>query len=332
MCGTTRADKSMVGQAMVSQAMADAADAGMQANAAGAAPADPPPPDDQPEQQLLAVFELSRIAVTSCALCQGTSLIRYGFNRRGLQRWQCSNCGRAFTAATGTALARVHSLDKLREVAADMLARTPRSCRELAASLGLDRMTIWRWRRLISAVWARLQSLPATGAGGAGAVVLRESRKASREWVDHHKDPHRHPAPDRLRWIDYRQLDLPLPEPMDRYRVPVQLATARSCEATPQPMATNGQAHHPVIGHVPTTQAGQALALRSCDNQTRARAGNTDATTSANNTTLKVALSQHFCHFLAPFRGPATRHLATYTAWFAARLGATVQLRQATTR
>ena len=314
MRGATRADKTMVGRAMVGTALADATTT---------APADQTTTDEQHERQLLAVFDLSRIALTNCAYCQGTSLIRWGSNRRGLQRWQCGDCGRAFTAATGTALARVHSLDKLREVAVDMLARAPRSCRELAASLGLDRMTVWRWRRLISAVWGRLRPLPTADNGGADAVVLRDSRKASREWVDHYRDPHRHPAPDRLRWIDYRQLDLPMPEPMDRYRVPVQLATATSCRATP---------HHPVIGHVPTTPAPvQALARLSCDNHNRLRAGNADPTTIADDATPHVPLSQHFRHFLAPFRGPATRHLDTYTAWFAARLGAVAQAQRATT-
>jgi transposase-like protein len=331
MCGTTGADKAMVGQAMVGAALADAAAAGLQANAAGTTTADSPTPDEQHARRLLALFELSRIAMTSCTHCKGTSLIRWGFNRRGLQRWQCGDCGRAFTAATGTALARVHSLDKLREVAADMLTHTPRSCRELAASLGLDRMTIWRWRRLIGAVWARLQPLPTTAAGGADAVVLRESRKASREWVDHHRAPHCHPAPDRLRWIDYRQLDLPLPEPMDRYRVPVQLAAASCCRATPQPFETSGQFHHPLFARVPPAPAPEkTAALHGCPNDTRGPADSADPTMRVNDVTPHVPLSQRFRHFLAPFRGPATRHLDTYTAWFTARLGTTARVQRAT--
>jgi transposase-like protein len=318
MCGATRADK-----AMVKNALGDAAGAAMQARPAGSARADPLVPDKQHERQLLSVLELSRIAVTDCTYCQGTSLIRWGSNRRGIQRWQCGDCRRGFTAATGTALARVHSLDKLREVAVDMLASAPRSCRALAASLGLDRMTVWRWRRLISAVWARLQPLPATDAGGADAVVLRDSRKASREWVDYYREPHRHPAPDRLRWIDYRQLDLRLPEPMDRYRVTVQLSAATSCRATP---------HRPVIGQVPTAGVpAQALAMLGCDNHEQPRAGSVDPATSVNDATLHVSLGQHFRHFVAPFRGPATRHLDTYTAWFAARLGAAARVQLANT-
>ena len=331
MIGTTGADKATVGQAMVGPTLADAAGAGLPASAADTAAADEPTPDEQHAARLLAVFELSQVAMTSCPHCQGMSLIRWGCNRRGLQRWQCGDCGRAFTAATGTPFAHVHSLDKLREVAADMLAHAPRSCRELAASLGLDRMTVWRWRRLIGAVWARLQPLPTTAADGAHAVVLRESRKASREWVDHHRAPHCYPAPDRLRWIDYRQLDLPLPEPMDRYRVPVQLVATGSCTATTQPFETSGQSHYPLIGQVPPAPAPEkASALHSCANDTRASADSADPTTHIDDKTTHITLSQRFRHFLAPFRGPATRHLDTYTAWFTARLGTTARVQRAT--
>ena len=52
-------------------------------------------------------------------------------------------------------------------------------------------------------------------------TVLRESRKASREWVDHQRDPARCPTPDRLRWVDYRMHDLPLPQPMAPYLVTI---------------------------------------------------------------------------------------------------------------
>ena len=64
------------------------------------------------------------------------------------------------------------SLDKLRAVAVDMLSDLPSSCRKLAALLDLDRMTVWRWRRLIAGLWTDLPDLPKAGDAGATTTVF----------------------------------------------------------------------------------------------------------------------------------------------------------------
>lgn len=245
--------------------------------------------------RLLALLDPAELTIAPCARCAGSRFGRWGTTRRGLQRWRCRDCGRTCTAATGTALAHVHSLDKLRLVAADMLAPAPRSCRALAAALDLDRMTVWRWRRLIAAAWADLAAAGLAVAAGSGTVILRESRKASREWVRHRRDPARHPAPDRLRWIDYRQQRLPLPEPLSRYRVSVTLGSGADDNA-----ATLGSA----VTIPPRASAGTRRDERARDTGPAAPA---------------TLLADAFKRFLAPFTGPATRHLSTYLAWFAAR-------------
>ena len=299
-------------------------------------------PDERCTRHLLAAVDVHQHGMTTCPSCDGAALCRWGTNRRELQRWRCRDCLRSFTAATGTPLAHVHSLDKLREVAVDMLGSKPRSCRALAAALGLDRMTVWRWRRLIAGVWARLAPLPACGDsdcdgvgdgdgdgdGEAGITVLRESRKASREWVDHYRDPARHPAPDRLRWIDYRQLDLPLPEPMCRYRVPV-LLTMTGPHPIGSPSCAAAGDRHPDVNRraselAPAASSGAAV-LEDDHRRTRPAIGSGPVDARLSDEPFGLSLGQRFSHFLAPFRGPATRHLPTYTAWFAARLRTTVR-------
>ena len=80
-------------------------------------------------------------------------LQRWGETRTGLQRLRCTGCRRTFSSATGTALARLRRPEQVQLVLADMLSRTPSSGRALAARLGVDKMTVWRWRkRILSAL------------------------------------------------------------------------------------------------------------------------------------------------------------------------------------
>jgi transposase-like protein len=257
--------------------------------------------------RLLALLEPERQEVTTCSGCAGTRFGRWGTTRRGLQRWRCRACGRTCTAATGTAFAHLHSLDKLRLVAADMLAESPRSCRALALALDLDRMTVWRWRRLIADAWADLAAAGLVVACGSDTVVLRESRKASREWVRHRQDPTRYPAPGRLRWIDYRQLGLPLPEPMSRYRVRVPLGSGSGRSSAPAldpwPLPADAAMRRAPGGAPPR-------AVAATPEDTPAPGAGQKAPT--------TPLAGRFQRFLAPFTGPATRHLITYRAWFEA--------------
>jgi hypothetical protein len=108
--------------------------------------------------------------------------------------------------------ARIRLPDAFQRVRDDMLhSRRPGTCRALAASLAIDKTTVWRWRRRIMGTLhaAPLLQTPGsrTRSNGAGASPaagkrLRESRKGSRLWVNHRNDPLAAPVPHRPRWVD----------------------------------------------------------------------------------------------------------------------------------
>jgi transposase-like protein len=223
----------------------------------------------------------------ACVHCGGVALRPWGATRAGVPRLRCAGCRRTFTALTGTLLARIRRPDRLLIVLADMLSAAPSSCRALAARLGLDRMTVWTWRgriaRALAATVTATAITSARGAAAAAALSLRESRKASREWVRHERDPARYPRPDRLRWYDYPRLRLAPPND-PRFRVPVRLVADREGGLR----AEAGRLRRP-------PDAGGAAPDR-----------------------LAEAMRERFAHFIQRFRGPATRHLAGYLAWFGA--------------
>ena len=172
-------------------------------------------------REVLARIDARGQALECCIHCGTSALVRWGSTRTGLQRLRCKACGRTFSAASGTVVARVRLPEKLQQVLADMLAPVPSSCRGLAARLRIDKMTVWRWRAGI------LKALGGIGARRLGGIVeadetyMRESRKGSREWVNHARDPQRFPAPPRPRWRDFRRLGLLRPAGLSKWQIPV---------------------------------------------------------------------------------------------------------------
>jgi hypothetical protein len=103
-------------------------------------------------------------------------------------------------------LARVHRPDLVVALARDMIeAPQPMSCRRGAEVLGASRHSIWRWRMAIIGALKPEPDATLAGIVEADEVHQRESRKGSREWVRHRRDPVNHPVPPRLRWRAYRR-------------------------------------------------------------------------------------------------------------------------------
>jgi len=178
--------------------------------------------------EVRARIDASREAVDRCLHCSATSLQRWGTTGTGMRRWRCKACRRTFSSTTGTTLARLRRPEAFQQVLADMLSHAPRSCRVLARELGVYRMTVWDWRIRI------LAALRGIGASAFGGIVeadekfFRESRKGSREWVNHQRDPARFPKPDRPRWRDYRRLGLKRPAGTSKYQIPVLTVVDRA--------------------------------------------------------------------------------------------------------
>jgi transposase-like protein len=247
-----------------------------------------------------------------------------------MRRWRCKTCRRTFSSTTGTALARLRRPEKFQQVLEDMLGRAPSSCRALARRLGVNRMTVWGWRMRILAA---LQGIGASALGGiveADEKFFRESRKGSREWVRHERDPARFPRPDRPRWRDYRRLGLRRPAGSSKWQIPVLTVTdragARRADVLPDRRAES------LVALLDAHVGGDAVLCSDGDGGyglfARARAmphyrlskhGPRVIDTAFHIQTVNN-LHSRFESFMKPFCGPATKYLPRYSAWFIARL------------
>ena len=142
----------------------------------------------------------------SCPRCGGGERVRRGRTRTGAQRWRCSSCGASWPGRSDTPVARVHRPDLMAARVRDMVAAPqPLSCGRAGRALGLSRDTAWRWRMAIIGALPPEPDDVLAGIAEADEAHQRESRKGSRNWVRHRRDPENHPAPSRLRWRDYRR-------------------------------------------------------------------------------------------------------------------------------
>lgn len=282
---------------------------------------------------------LSRIdarsqALAGCVHCSGSSLQRWGRTLRGLQRWRCTDCGRTFSSTTGTVLAGVRRPEGLFMVLEDMMSDRPRSCRALARQLGIDKMTVWRWRmRLLRALLGdgEIRARRLEGIVEVDEKFFRESRKGSREWVDHERDPARHPKPDRPRWRDFRRLWRLFPAGLSRWQIPVLTMTDRAggnrADVLPDRHASS------LIGRLDAHLGQDAVLCTDGDSAYQhlaRRRGIPHYRLHSKKGPRVIRKAFHmqninnlhgrFESFMTPFRGPATKNLPAYAAWFIARL------------
>ena len=154
----------------------------------------------------------------SCPHCGTPDATRWGMSA-GLQRWRCQACRKTFNLLTGTPLAHARHRSELFAAARDMAGDRPRSCRKLAQELKVHRTTVWRWRmKLLKPLQGHGQRVLA-GLVEADETFLRESRKGSREWVDHQR--HGAPPPPRPRWRDHERHGIPIPRGLSRWQIPI---------------------------------------------------------------------------------------------------------------
>ena len=161
----------------------------------------------------------------------------------------------------------------------------------------------------------------------------RESRKGSREWVRHRRDPANHPAPPRLRWRAYRRRGGSPAAPPGGWRAwekKLLAATDRADHRALKAIADAGQAA--ISGALLPVMAPDAV-LCTDDHATYERiakderiphfalnAGRrTKRTPRSHHINTVNALISRFLAFMQPFCGPASKNLAAYGRCHAAR-------------
>ena len=184
-----------------------------------------------------------------------------------------------------------------------------------------------------------IRALPAEPEAALAGIVKadeahqRESRKGSREWVRHKRDPANHPAPPRLRWRDYKRRGASSAAPPGGWRAwekKLLAATDRTGHRAFEAIADAGQAAIP--GALQPVMAPDAV-LCTDGHATYERIAKDEHiphfALNAGRRSKRTPRSHHintvnglisrFRSFMRPFCGPASRNLAAYGRWHAAR-------------
>ena len=277
--------------------------------------------------ETLAELDRRATAMRACPRCGVEALVSWGVDRRGLRRLRCRACGRTCSAATGSPLAGLRRPEAFREVLRDMMfAARPAACRRLAERHRLDKTTVWRWRlRILAALERGVE--PLAGVVEADQTTRRESRKGSREWVRHARNPQTFAKPPRPTWREWRRRGSAMPLGASRWRVPVlamvERAGARRAGRLEDHNATS--LHAALDPALPRDavlcsdgDAAFARAKSIAHHAIPAKRGPRVVDGAFHIQTVNQ-LHAALKDFFRPFRGPATQYLDGYLAWFIAR-------------
>lgn len=266
-----------------------------------------------------------------CPHCGDDQRQRWGRTRTNVQRYRCLQCKKTFSGRTGTTTQHIHRPDLFLEVIRDMLGkRAPSSVRQLADRLQLNKHTIWRWRLIVMESLAGSSSDHFTGIIEADETFQRESRKGSREWVRHQRDPQNHPKPPRPRWYEYQILGLKMTRGLNKWQLPIMTVADRSGARMLQRISNRGnrtikQALDPLV---PTDAVLCTDGLRAYQHFAQSNGvehfvvggsrGKARATASHHIQNIN-SLHSRYKDFIRLFRGPASKYLSGYLNWFVAR-------------
>jgi transposase-like protein len=281
-----------------------------------------------------AVIEIDAVgAEQRCPGCRSKKRVSWGSSRAGARRWRCKDCGKTWTGRTATPVARLHKPGLFIEVLRNMLdpGEEPLACRKLGQRLGLSKDTVWRWRILIFKHFKALSPVEMSGIIETDETFQRESRKGSREWVRHERDPSM-PKPPRKRWYEYPNRKPP-GSIARQWLAPILGVVDRTGTASFQHIATNKQ---PDIEAALIPQvSSDALLLfdRAPQYEAIAKArGISYEILLAGKRSARMPKAYHLnsvnslhalwkADFRKKWRGPATKYLDGYTRWMVARRG-----------
>lgn len=281
--------------------------------------------------EALAVVEERAAAIQRCPKCGAQKVSKWGMARTGTQRFRCASCQKTFTGRTETKIARLHKVGLFLEVVRDMLDdRTPAPIRHLATRFGLNKHTVWRWRHLVFEAFKQASDDQFSGIVEVDETFQKESRKGSREWVNHERNPQLFPKPPRLRWYEYGKQNQQQLRGLSRWQVPILTITDRTdrrrlerirnkkhatIEAALVPhldpdvvlctdgntayqriSSKHGYEHHRILAKPNAKTKSKVFHIQNINN-----------------------IHSHFKYFMKPFRGPSSKYLTGYANWFVAR-------------
>lgn len=288
---------------------------------------------DDVRRRTEALAQIEGNGARNCPHCGNVHRQKWGKTRTNVQRYRCAGCKKTFTGRTGTRIARIHRPELFFDALTDMLAaRQPSSIRVLARRLGLNKYTIWRWRMIAFAGLSGFTDAEFSGIVEADETYQKESRKGSREWVRHQRDPLNHPKPPRMRWYEYGKKGVPMLRGLSKWQLPIltiaDRSGARHFEHIPNrnhatidralspklaPDAVLCTDAHPAYGKIAKNHGIEHFVIRS-------KPGQKTASPSYHIQNIN-SLHSRFKAFLRPFHGPASKNIAGYILWFMARTG-----------
>ncbi|SEK26181.1 ISXO2-like transposase domain-containing protein [Roseovarius nanhaiticus] len=266
-----------------------------------------------------------------CPFCECEARQKCGTTKTKVQRYRCSDCLKTYSGRTTSIIRYIHRPDLFLEVLRDMMGDAPPSpVRRLANDLDLNKYTIWRWRMIILDGLSGSSSKAFAGIVEADETFQRESRKGSREWGNHLRDPAHHSAPPRLRWYEYGRKGVPMMRGLSRWQLPILTLVdrngARRAERIPN--RTDKTIEAALAPFVAPDVVLCADGLSGYKNFTASRQIThveikpikaSIGGSSAYHIQNANSLHQLYKTFIRPFRGPASKYLDGYIFWFIAR-------------
>ena len=153
-----------------------------------------------------------------CPHCRCNDIVLHGRDKNGRQRFKCRGCRKTYNIMTGTPMARARKPEKWSKYL-DCMTEHLSVRRIVATGIGLNGVTIWRWRqRFLEAAVADNANL-LSGVIEADKTFFLRSFKGSRGWKQG-KPPENRPARLRTRGAMKRGLS--------REQVPVLTALDNS--------------------------------------------------------------------------------------------------------
>jgi len=287
--------------------------------------------DVRRRSEALAEIETRTEQEHKCPFCDCEARQKWGTTKTNVQRYRCSDCLKTYSGRTTSIIRYIHRPDLFLEVLRDMMGDSPPSpVRRLANALDLNKYTVWRWRMIILDGLSGSSSEAFAGIVEADETFQRESRKGSREWVKHLRDPANHPAPPRLRWYEYQNQGVPMMRGLSRWQLPILTLVdrngARRAERIPDRKdKTIETALAPFVASDVVLCSDKLsgyrnfAASRQITHVEIKPKKTSTGVSSAYHIQNTNSLHQLYKTFIRPFRGPATKYLDGYICWFIAR-------------